>query len=101
MATIQVELHHFYRASAKQISEAPETSKTFQAMLDVAVAHALDLVTQLAGNSLSLSSVNSSTQDDDDACTTPNVPPSPYIAKTLEWTPTANVSVSEGATNTL
>ena len=41
----------------EQISEAPEPSKTFQAMLDVAVAHALDLVTQLAGNSPSLTSV--------------------------------------------
>ena len=80
----------------EQISEAPEPSKTFQAMLDVAVAHALDLVTQLAGNSPSLtvtSVKNSSTQDDYDACTTPNMSPSPSVAKTLEWTPTANVCV--------
>ena len=33
------------------------------------------------------------TGEDDDACTTPNMSSSPGVAKTLEWTPTANVSV--------
>ena len=33
-------------SALEQISQAPEPSKLFQAMLDMAVAHALDLTTQ-------------------------------------------------------
>ena len=38
-------------SALEQISQAPEPSKVFQAMLDMAVAHALDLTTQPAGKS--------------------------------------------------
>ena len=76
-------------SALEQISELPEPSKLFQAMLDLALEHATRL--ELAGNSPSSASVISTIQDDD-AFTTPNMSPSPGVVKTLEWTPTTNVS---------
>ena len=73
-------------SALEQISELPEPSRFFQAMLDVAVGHA----TQLVGNSPSSESVNSTIQGDD-AFTTPNMSPAPGVAKTLEWSPATNV----------
>ena len=71
----------------EHVSAAPEPSKVFQAMLDEVVEQAA----QLAGNSQSSASVNSM-MEDGDAFTTPNMSPSPGVAKTLEWTPTTDVS---------
>jgi hypothetical protein len=59
-------------------------------MLDFALANA----TQLADNSLSSESVNSTIQGD--AFPTPNVSPAPGVVKTLEWSPTTNVCRGPG-----
>jgi hypothetical protein len=73
-------------SALEQISEAPEPSTLFQALLDLALATA----SQLAGNSPSSESVNSTIRGDD-AFTTPNMSPAQGVAKTLEWSPATNV----------
>ena len=82
----------------EKISDAPNSSKLFQCMVDATLAYALQIVAQVSDLSPSSTADNSSTKDANPFTTPTNMSPSesPGVAKTLEWSP-ATTKISRGA----